>query len=82
MVVQTKERTAIMGQKLVYMKKPPLLFYIVAGMTVLVAMFAAALYLMHDLERGVFSWWVYLPLTAYMMLFFTVEQALFGKRRG
>lgn len=71
-----------MGQNQVYMKKPPLLFYIVAGITVLAAMFAAALYLMHDLESGVFSWWVYLPLTGYMLLFFTVEQALFGKRRG
>jgi hypothetical protein len=64
------------------MKNPPLLFYIVAGIVTLAALFAAALYIMHDLEGGVFSWWAYLPLTGYMLVLLTAEQLLFGARRG
>jgi len=71
-----------MGQNQQQMKKPPLLFYIGAGIVTIAALFWAALYMMDDLEGGVFSWWVYLPLTAYMLVLFSGEQWLFGKRRG
>lgn len=62
-------------------KKPPLLFYIVAGLATLAALWAMTAYIMRGLEQGVFLWWAYLPVMAFMLVLLTGEQILFGHRR-
>ena len=62
-------------------KKPPPLFYIVAGLATMAALFGMSFYMMKGLEQGVFLWWAYLPLVAFMLVLLTGEQILFGRRR-
>lgn len=70
-----------MEHKQAQAKKPPLSFYIAAGAATIAALFGMTFYIMDGLERGVFAWWAYGPLVAFMLALLAGEHMLFARRR-